>query len=297
MDCQCKNGGPDGDAHGEQMQAMTSHKPLAYAALLAAAAVVAVAAILGVVIASGGESAGPENGVTLSDVLSEPTRFDGDTVTVSGEWAENRYFDPEDASLAIVIGDDSGQRLLVVPSLGTDLPRLDEDSVVHVRGTVHALTENDTTGGYVEPGGILASPGVNALLVADRVEITPPPRITSGPDTTGATLAAIAGDPAAYDGSLVNVGGTAHKTKRGFVLTADGHDLFVSAPASELDAVGDGERVRVQAKVQRLSGLAAQELEHAVQTDPPGPQPGEPASLQRLPVDPGEPYLLLRSLA
>jgi hypothetical protein len=36
-----------------------------------------------------GESAGPEDGVTLRDVAADPARYVGQSVTVSGEIAEN----------------------------------------------------------------------------------------------------------------------------------------------------------------------------------------------------------------
>jgi hypothetical protein len=70
----------------------------------------------------------------------------------------------------------------------------------------------------------------------------------------------------------------------------------VSAPRSDVDAVSRGDQVQVQAKVQRLSGLAADTLETAFTTDPPSDEPGEPPILDRLPIDAGEPYLLLREI-
>jgi hypothetical protein len=131
---------------------------------------------------------------------------------------------------------------------------------------------------------------------ASNVSLTPPPRATSGPETAGTTIPAILRDPRAFDGRLVRVSGTARRTPRGLVLRDDGRDVFVSAPASDLNAVSDGEGISVQAKVQRLSGLAADTLERAFATDPPGEQSGEPPVLDRLPIDPGEPYLLLRDI-
>src|SRR5690242_19910972 len=117
---------------------MTKARNRMYLALVAAALVIAGGVVIAFLV-NGGESAGPEQGITLSDVVDHPADYDGQTVTVSGEWAENDYFSPSDASLALVIGDDAGTQLLVVPALGTDVPHMSENTVVQVRGTVHAL--------------------------------------------------------------------------------------------------------------------------------------------------------------
>jgi hypothetical protein len=275
------------------MTQSTTRTALAIAATVMLAVAIAVAAVL---VTSGGESAGPEDGVTLGDVVAEPHRYDGQTVTISGEWAENTYFSPTDASVALVIGDDADAKLLVVPDLGVDVPRLDDDTVVRVRGKVHALTEGDSAAGFVHPGGILESEGTHVLLTADQVAVTPPRRVTEGPSTDATTLAAILNDPRAFDGRLVSVTGTARPVPRGLILSAGGQDVFVSAPRSDVDAVSRGDQVQVQAKVQRLSGLAADTLETAFTTDPPSDEPGEPPILDRLPIDAGEPYLLLREI-
>jgi hypothetical protein len=137
---------------------------------------------------------------------------------------------------------------------------------------------------------------MDVLIVASRVEITPPPRTTKGPDTTATTVEALVADPRAFDGQLVEVSGEARRAPRGFVLSADGSDVFVSAPSADLERLRQNGTVRVQAKVQRLSGLAADTLERAFKVDPPAAQPGEPPMLERLPIQPGEPYLLLRDL-
>ena len=66
----------------------------------------------------------------------------------------------------------------------------------------------------------------------------------------------------------------------------------MSAPRDELADVQDGERITINAKVQRLSGLSARTLERQLGAFPDDPQ----AVLDRAPVDPGEPYLLLRGI-
>jgi hypothetical protein len=196
-----------------------------------------------------------------------------------------------------VLGDDAGERLLVIPRLGTDVPRLDDTTVLEVRGTVHALSEGETAGRFVQPGGVLAGQGTAVVLTATRVSVTPPRRVTEGPDTTAATIEAILADPRAFDGRLVEVIGDPRRTPRGFVLSADGRDVFVSAPEAGLDQLPEDGNVRIQAKVQRLSAYAADTLERAFATDPPGVEPGEPPVVDRLPIEPGEPYLLLRQIS
>jgi hypothetical protein len=98
-----------------------------------------------------------------------------------------------------------------------------------VRGTVHALSAGDTAAGFVEPGGILKSEGMEVLVTVERVEVTPPRRVTKGPDTVGTTVTAVLRDPQAFDGRLVEVSGRAWPSARGFVLSADGRDIFVSS--------------------------------------------------------------------
>ena len=77
-------------------------------ALLVAAAVAGLIAYL--VISE--ESAGPETGATLTDVVADPSRYEGERVSVSGEWAENPYFPADQADEIIVLGDDAENPLL-----------------------------------------------------------------------------------------------------------------------------------------------------------------------------------------
>lgn len=174
------------------------------------------------------ESAGIEEGVTLNAVLEQPARYEGEQVTVSGEWADNEYFPPEGADEVIVIGDDADETLLVVPRLGVAVPDVDENTVLRVTGVV-------------------------------------------------------------VRGSASRVGG------RGFVLSQDGATIFVSASGSELERLQDGERVRVRGDLARLSTYGADELEQAIRSDPPGDQPRSALELDELPIEVGEPYLLLRT--
>lgn len=280
-------------APGSAPDMTKSKTPLVLVAVVAVF-VVAAALIVGVLLADGGESAGREEGVTLRAVVEDPAAYDGQTVRVSGEWAENRYFQPSDASLAMVLGDDAGQHLLVVPDLGVDVPPLSDNSVVEVRGTVHALGEDDTDSGFVQPGGILDEEGTAVLITAQTVSLTPPPRVTSRPEPVDTTLNAILRDPRAFDGRNVTLEGEATRLgDRGFVFSSGGDDVYVSAPQSELTQVQEGERVRINVKVQRLSGRAAETLERQATT---APDPSLEALVDRLPIDPGEPYLLFRNL-
>ncbi len=72
--------------------------------------------------------------------------------------------------------------------------------------------------------------------------------------------------------------------------------IFVSASASELEQLQDGERVRVRAELARLSSHGADALEKAIISDPPTDQPRSALYLDEIPIKAGEPYLLLRAL-
>jgi hypothetical protein len=108
------------------------------------AAAIAVTAVVVILSSGGDDSAGPERGVTLADVLGEPERYLGQQVTVSGEVARLAV-----ARGAFTIGDRVSPReddLIVVPppSGRSDPGELDEGSIVRVRGTVRrAATRSD----------------------------------------------------------------------------------------------------------------------------------------------------------
>jgi len=92
------------------------------------------------------DTAGPETGVTLNEIVDEPGSYYGQTVTVSGEIGEMTPLQDEFGDVAggpegsegaaFTLGGDSlGEQLLVVNADGAT-SRLSEDGVVQVTGTV-----------------------------------------------------------------------------------------------------------------------------------------------------------------
>lgn len=84
------------------------------------------------------ESAGPNTGVSVQDVVEDAEDYLGEQVTVSGEVGEVEFRTggAEPGRTAFTIGDDAfGTNLLVVEP-GAVRGFLDEDSVVQVTGTV-----------------------------------------------------------------------------------------------------------------------------------------------------------------
>lgn len=258
--------------------------------------VAAVAALVAYLVVSD-ESAGPETGVTLTDVVEDPARYEGERVSVSGEWAENRYFAPDRAEEIIVIGDDAENPLLVVPRLGVDVPQINEDTVVAVEGVVR-IPER-TGAGRVAPDALMEREdgGVAPLLAADSVELVPAGDEPLALEAEHASVRQLLRDPRAWDERPLNVTGTVVRvTERGFAITQNGATIFVSGPASELDALKAGDRVEVRAELSRLSAFGADALEQALQSDSPIDQPPSSFDIDDVPIDRGEPYLLLRAL-
>jgi hypothetical protein len=282
---------------------MTARRPLLIAATALAVILAAVLAFIG--FSNMDESAGPETGVTLNDVAEHPDRYVGKTVAISGEWEENDYFSPDDADVALVIGDDAGKKLLVIPRPGVSVPRMGEDTVVRVTGTVRTIDPKaeadglrDT--GLVRQGGLL-SIGADALISATHVELTPPRR---GPAERNlrfrvSTVPRLYKDLEVFEDRPVVVTGRASAVgKRGFLLTQDGRSIFVSAPFSKLEGLDPGERVRISGEVATLSRFRTQQanqvIERALASDEPGPT--SKGELRDVPFSRGQPYLLLRSL-
>jgi hypothetical protein len=259
--------------------------------LLAAGAIALVSWVV-----ADGESAGSEEGVTLRDVVREPERFEGRRVTITGEWADNRYFAPSQADEVIVLGDDADTRLLVVPELGVDVPDIDENSVLVVEGAVRL--PNRTRAGLLAPGELMRrnDGGVAPVVAATRVTLSEGPEQPIETDADHATIRQVLRDPRAWDERALVVRGTvARLTPRGFILAQEGESIFVSAPDSQLSGLRQGDRVRVRAELSRLSQFGADAVEQAFATDPPGDQAGSP-DLGGVPIERGEPYLLLRGI-
>ncbi len=123
-----------------------------------AGAMVVVAAVVVVVawlVTRDEESAGFEQSVTLSEVASDPQRFVGRTVTVSGTVSEAL---PEDASspYALVLGEAAEAELLVVPRSAGMIPEERDDVFLRVTGRVQIVH----AGARDEAPDVLAPAGV-----------------------------------------------------------------------------------------------------------------------------------------
>jgi hypothetical protein len=241
------------------------------------------------------ESAGGEDDVTLSDVVRDPPRYEGQRVAISGEWAENEYFSPDQADEVIVLGADAERQLLVVPGLGVAVPELDDDSVLVVEGVVRIPERGGA--GYVAPDALMERPngGIAPVVQAESVELVSNPDEPLAAEADHATIRQLLRDPRAWDERAVLVRGTVTRVvDRGFTLAEDGAAVFVSAPASELGALEAGQHVRIRAELTRLSGYGADALERALATDRPGDQPRSSLDIDDVPIEVGKPYLLLR---
>ena len=266
---------------------------VAVIALLAAGAVFAV---VYVVTTASDESAGRDDGTTLRMVMDDPQRYEGERVIVSGEWAENDFFPADRAEEVIVIGDDADVTLLAIPQLGVTVPPVDENDVLRITGEVRI--PEGTEAGFLDAGGLLTDDrdGAEPVIAATRVE-----RGTLGdPDErfpVDVTVEQLVGSPRAFDERPLRVRGVARQLGgRGFVLTDDDASIFVSAPTTELEQVQDGERISIRADLSRLSRYGEDALGEALADDPAGAQPDAQLDLEALPIEAGEPYLLLRSL-
>lgn len=120
----------------------------------------------------GGETAGPDVGVTLGDITANPAEFVGSRVTVSGE------VNDVVADSAFTIGGDDfadGEELLVV---AVDVPieregdeELSEEDVVQVTGTVRMFSlaaTDDDLGVRLDPETFAEFEG-EPVIVADTV--------------------------------------------------------------------------------------------------------------------------------
>jgi hypothetical protein len=263
--------------------------------VLAVLAAAACAAFVYIVVSD--ESAGTEVDVTLSDVVENPARYEGEHVAISGEWADNDYFSPDQADQVIVLGADADRRLLVVPNLGVDVPELDDDDVLAVKGVVRIPERGDP--GFVAPDALMerAGGGVAPVLRAESVDLVSGPDTPLATEADRATVEQLLRDPRAFDERAVVVGGTVKRVvDRGFALADDGAAIFVSAPRSKLGTLDPGQLVRIRAELTRLSAYGADALEHALATDPPGDQPRSSLDVGDVPIEVGEPYLLLRAV-
>ena len=272
-------------------------RTLATPIIVVLALTVAAAAALVAYLAMSQESAGSEEGVTVRDILEEPARHEGERVAISGEWYDNEHFSPDQAEEVIVLGDDADQPLLVIPRLGVEVPQLDEDTAVAVEGVVRIPERAGA--GFLAPDALMEREhgGVAPVLAAESVELVTGAGEPLAVEAEQVTVPQLLRDPRAWDERELALTGTATRVvERGFTLMQDGATIFVSAPSRDLSAVEAGDGVHIRAELSRLSAFGSDALEDALQTDPPGDQPSSASGIGEVPIDRGEPYLLLRGL-
>ncbi len=190
------------------------------------------------------QSAGPERGVTLSEVVDHPEPMWGEIVTVSAE--VDTLIDP----YTMLIGNRApivGDLLLVVSAAGrptlldqATLTPLTEDDVVQVTGVVRHFNipalEAET--GVDLNEAALAGYGRASALVALTIHVAPPAEIgpgdpeyggSAGPDI-GVTVRDIGADPEQYLGQTVEVSGEIEYVYGPYAYwLEDGGALVVSA--------------------------------------------------------------------
>jgi hypothetical protein len=140
-----------------------------WVAALAAVALTAALVALAFAVAND-ESAGPEEGVTLEEVVDDTDEFVGETVTVSGR--VERTVGP-----GFTIGEELDELVLVTPALSPGaLPRISEGDVVQITGTVRDYEGVDFRELYgpTFDTGLFSEFEDQALIVATGIDPTVP---------------------------------------------------------------------------------------------------------------------------
>jgi hypothetical protein len=147
-------------------------------AIRAAIAAVAVAVIVVfLVIVTGDQSAGPERGVTLADVLDDPEEYLGRTVTVSGE-VDRLVIGARAFTIGDRLATTDEDDLLVIPrqSARAGAEAVDVASVVRVEGVVRRFTtpveDDDLLFDDEEDDALDEFEGEPAIVVTD-IELVP----------------------------------------------------------------------------------------------------------------------------
>ncbi len=273
--------------------------PTALASLIVLALLFVAGALL---LADFGESAGPEEGVTLRQVAAEPQDFAGERVVISGQVEELQGFSLADADIVFAIGDDASEKVLVYPQEGAMLPPgFSTDAIVRVTGTVRRVQRNaQTDGGVVQQGRLLA--GRDAEAVVEATSITVPGGDLGDEAATPAARQArveqLVEDPRAWDERPLRVRGTVHRIgSAGFLLADGGASIFVGAPATDLSNLEEGRRVEVRAELERLSRFRANSIPEALAGTPKtAANAAEGVDFDQVPTAAGEPFLVLRTV-
>jgi hypothetical protein len=209
------------------------------------------------------DSAGPEAGVTLQQVASDPAELAGSQVVVSGQIAD--VLTEEDvigADLtgpsAFILGED-GEVLVV----GVDMPEMAalagneeiaEGDVVQVSGTVHAFDAaafEEELGAELDEGLYEPFAGRPAITATD-VDLVPVTAAAAGEDVR-VTLEALRDDPQAFLGQQVQVGDATVEQVLSPRVVALSDDLVAILPAGQAGQVDPGATVQLDGTVVETS--------------------------------------------
>lgn len=230
-------------------------------ALLALLVVALLAWALWATFWQDGDSAGPDVGVTLSDIAEDPEEYYGQRVVVSGQiddvLEEDDAVGTDDTGAAgFVLGDDS--ELLVI---GANLPALAaidandeiaEGDVVQVTGTVQAFDEAEfesELGADLEEG-VFEDFDDRPSLRATAVSLVPV--VASQGDQLSISLEALEDDPSEFLGSQLTVREAAVEELISPRVAALSDDVLLVTPANST-ALTDDQAVEVNGRVVEVS--------------------------------------------
>ena len=171
---------------------------------------------------------------------------------------------------------------------------------MRVTGRVQLIEPNEQTdGGYLAQGGLLAESGAEAAIRTSRIAVPGVDRddVPRDPPARMTTVAQLLADPRAWDDRPLVVRGRAYAPGPfGFVLATGNETIFVGAPASDLSGLEPGERVRIRAELERISRFRANTIREAIagtpETDASTP---DFIDLDQTPSDEGQLFLVLRA--
>jgi len=206
------------------------------------------------------QSAGPEVGVTLTEVANHPAAMWGRTVTISGRIAEvvdaatmiigNDAFFVGD-KVPVVSGRPGGELAALVenPAAGA----LREGEVVRVTGVVRPLEREGLREELgVGPVAALMNPDERAVLAAEAIELDPPEHLVAGDKEfpgggsgyeVGATINDVVARPEEYLGRVVAVSDEIDEPELGphaFVLGDEQLPVVMAEPNPEVFVEASG---------------------------------------------------------
>lgn len=216
--------------------------------IIGAIALIAIVLLFLIPLFNNNDSAGPDTGATISEIVQAPNTYAGKTVTVSG--AVNDVIGPR----AFTIGGDEfygDAQLLVVSAKAVPTPAgrtaqqaLLARDVIQVTGPVRLfnLADFEKEIGFDLDDNAFRDWAGKPAVIARSVDLTP----YVGPATVGApliadanvTVADIAGDFPRYVGKTVAVRGEIEKRISPFAFSIDEDALFAGGIDNDLLVIG-----------------------------------------------------------